>query len=66
VTPDGRIIDHDEWEANIDEWLPNDVDRAHVASLMAPVREPGRMAAWIAPPTSGIHAKPVDFEYVRA
>jgi benzoyl-CoA 2,3-dioxygenase component B len=32
---------------------------------MNPVREPGRIASWIAPPSSGIHGKPVDFEYVR-
>ena len=32
---------------------------------MRPVREPGRMAGWIAPPATGIHAKPVDYEYVK-
>ena len=26
--------------------------------------EPGKMAGWVAPPSSGIHARPVDFEYV--
>ena len=34
-------------------------------SLMTAVHEPGRMAGWIAPPATGIHAKPVDFDYVR-
>ena len=32
---------------------------------MVGVREPGRMAGWLAPPSAGIHAKPVDFEYVK-
>jgi hypothetical protein len=32
---------------------------------MVPVREPGQMASWLVPPSNGIHAKPVDFEYVR-
>ena len=27
--------------------------------------EPGKMAGWVAPPSKGIHAKPVDFEYVK-
>jgi benzoyl-CoA 2,3-dioxygenase component B len=32
---------------------------------MAPVHEPGKIAGWIAPPASGIHGKPFEFEYVR-
>jgi benzoyl-CoA 2,3-dioxygenase component B len=38
----------------------------YVRSLMIPVHEPGRMASWIAPPATGIHQKPVDYDYVRA
>jgi benzoyl-CoA 2,3-dioxygenase component B len=45
-------------------WLPSDADRAHVASLMAPVTDPGGMAGWLAPPATGVNTKPVDFEYV--
>jgi benzoyl-CoA 2,3-dioxygenase component B len=33
--------------------------------LMVGVTEPGKMAGWVAPPSKGIHAKPVDFEYVK-
>lgn len=65
VSPDGRIVDDDEWSARIPEWLPTDADRAHVESLMTGVTEPGRMAAWIAPPATGIHSRPVEFEYVK-
>ena len=64
VSPDGRIVSADEWDAHVDEWLPNDGDRAHVLSLMVGVDQPGQMAAWIAPPANGIHQKPVDYEYV--
>jgi benzoyl-CoA 2,3-epoxidase subunit B len=64
-TPDGRALTAEEWSAGRDRWLPTDGDRSHVASLMQPVTEPGRTAGWVAPPASGIHAKPVDFEYVR-
>jgi benzoyl-CoA 2,3-dioxygenase component B len=65
VTPDGRVIGADEWEAHRAQWLPTDDDRAHVASLMTPVTAPGRMAGWIAAPAAGIHQQPVEFEYVR-
>ena len=65
VAPDGRIISEAEWEANVDEWLPSDAERDHVTSLMAGVTEPGKMAGWVAPPASGIHRQPVEFEYVR-
>jgi benzoyl-CoA 2,3-dioxygenase component B len=65
VTPGGRVVTADEWSAGIDDWLPTPADRQHVASLMRPVPEPGRMAGWLAPPATGIHAQPVEFEYVR-
>jgi benzoyl-CoA 2,3-dioxygenase component B len=65
VTPDGRVVSDAEWAQHRAEWLPTEADREHVASIMAPVTRPGEMAGWIAAPASGIHAKPVDFEYVR-
>jgi len=36
-----------------------------VHSLMRRVTEPGKMAAWIAPPDRGINNLPVEYEYVR-
>jgi len=65
VSPDGRLLSEDEWSAGVPDWLPRDDDRAHVESLMVGVREPGRMAGWIAAPSTGIHRQPVDYEYVR-
>ncbi len=65
VSPDGRLITEAEWAAGVDNWLPTDDDKAHVESLMTAVREPGKMAGWVAPPSTGIHQQPVDFEYVR-
>ncbi len=65
VSPDGRVIDEDTWNANVDAWLPSDADRAHVKSLMTGVTEPGKMAGWVAPPATGIHQQPVEYEYVR-
>jgi benzoyl-CoA 2,3-dioxygenase component B len=64
-TPDGRQVTAEDWTAGRDRWLPTEDDRAHVASLMRPITEPGRIAGWVAPPASGIHSRPVDFEYVR-
>jgi benzoyl-CoA 2,3-dioxygenase component B len=65
VDPDGRVLSETEWEAARGGWLPSEDDSAFVRSLMTPVDEPGRMASWIAPPSAGIHQKPVDYEYVR-
>lgn len=62
----GHLLNAGEWEARRAAWLPTEEDREHVASLMVPVTEPGRMASWVAPPSSGIATKPIDFEYVRA
>ena len=66
VTPQGEVIDSDTWERRRNEWLPSDSDRAYVGSLMPEaLTEPGKFANWIAPPSRGIDARPVDFEYVR-
>jgi benzoyl-CoA 2,3-dioxygenase component B len=65
VSPDGRIVSEAEWEARRAAWLPSAADEAYVASLMKPVIERGRFAAWIAPPARGINGQPIDFEYVR-
>ncbi len=66
VTPEGRIVSAEEWGRRAREWLPTDADRRHVQGLMKPVTEPGRMAGWVAPPSTGIATKPADFSYVRA
>lgn len=63
--PEGRMIDAEEFARRQAEWLPSESDRAHVASLMQRVVEPGKMAAWIAPPDRGINSLPVEYEYVR-
>ena len=65
VTPDGRIVSASEWKAGEAKWLPTGDDQKFVESLMQPVREPGKMAGWVAPPASGLHGKPVDYEYVK-
>ena len=65
VSPDGRLVDEPTWQANVDDWLPTDDDRQHVESLMHRVTERGKMAGWLAAPSTGIHAKPLDFDYVR-
>jgi benzoyl-CoA 2,3-dioxygenase component B len=62
---EGRRISHESFDAHLSEWLPTEADRAFVHSLMKPVTEPGKMAAWIAPPDRGINNNPVDYEYVR-
>ncbi|MPM51901.1 Benzoyl-CoA oxygenase component B [bioreactor metagenome] len=65
LSPDGRPVTEQEWQARQDEWLASDADRTYVASLMKQCLEPGKFAGWIAPPVMGINRQPVDFEYVR-
>jgi benzoyl-CoA 2,3-dioxygenase component B len=65
ISPDGRVLDRQEWDAHAAEWLPGAEDRAFVQSLMGRVVEPGKFANWIAPPERGINGQPVSFEYVR-
>jgi benzoyl-CoA 2,3-epoxidase subunit B len=65
ATPDGKVLPAGEWAARKGEWLPTDVDRTHVRSLMRPVHERGKIAGWIAPPRNGINGKPFDYDYVH-
>ena len=65
VTPHGELISEELWEQNRDEWLPSAADKEHVRSLMRPVYEPGKIAAWVAPPSQGINGKPFEYEYVH-
>jgi benzoyl-CoA 2,3-epoxidase subunit B len=65
ATPDGEIISQEEWDRRQGEWLPTDVDKTYVRSLMQPVYERGKIAAWIAPPRQGINGKPFDYDYVH-
>jgi benzoyl-CoA 2,3-dioxygenase component B len=65
VTPGGELVDAATWEAQRSVWLPTPDEEAHVASLMVPVREPGRMAGWLSAPANGINGRPTDVEYVR-
>jgi benzoyl-CoA 2,3-dioxygenase component B len=62
---DGRLLTAEEWAKHRDQWLPSPSDEAYVETLMKPVREPGKIAAWIAPPSKGINGQPFEFEYVR-
>ena len=61
----GRPIGAEAYQTGLAAWLPSDADRAFVHSLMKPVTEPGKVAAWIAPPERGINGLPLDYEYVR-
>ena len=65
VTPEGQVIDADDWTARRDDWLPNEADHEYVGSLMQQVTEPGRFAGWISPPRLGIDRQPLDFPYVK-
>jgi benzoyl-CoA 2,3-dioxygenase component B len=65
ASPDGEPLSDDEWNHQNRDWLPTEVDKTYVRSLMRPVHERGKIAAWIAPPRNGINGKPFDYDYVH-
>jgi benzoyl-CoA 2,3-epoxidase subunit B len=65
ATPEGEIVSAGEWERRKGQWLPTDTDKTFIRSLMRPVHERGKIAAWIAPPRQGINGKPFDYDYVH-
>jgi benzoyl-CoA 2,3-dioxygenase component B len=65
VDPSGKLMPKEEYDRRLHEWVPSPDDRAFVKSLMQKVVEPGKMAAWVAPPDRGINNLPLDYEYVH-
>jgi benzoyl-CoA 2,3-dioxygenase component B len=65
VDPRGNMIPREAYERMLPQWIPSESDKAFVHSLMRRVIEPGKMAAWIAPPDRGINNLPVEHEYVH-
>lgn len=63
--PAGNRIAPEAFAAGLPHWIPTPADQEFVQSLMNPVLEPGKVAAWIAPPDRGVNNLPVDYEYVR-
>jgi benzoyl-CoA 2,3-dioxygenase component B len=52
--------------AEVEAYLPLASDLAWLAAIEGgAVREPGRVASWIAPPSQRIAGQPLDFAYVR-
>jgi len=65
IGPSGELLAEAEWRRRAPAWLPTEQDKAYVRSLMKPVYERGKIAAWIAPPRQGINGKPFEYEYVH-
>jgi len=65
ASPTGEKLLAAEWEQRKAQWLPTEVDKTFVRSLMRPVYERGKIAAWLAPPRNGINGKPFDYDYVH-
>jgi benzoyl-CoA 2,3-dioxygenase component B len=65
ASPDGEKLTRQEWEQRSTAWLPTEVDKTYIRSLMQPVHERGKIAAWIAPPRHGINGQPFDYDYVH-
>ncbi|MEE9385722.1 MAG: benzoyl-CoA 2,3-epoxidase subunit BoxB [Nannocystaceae bacterium] len=63
--PKGNLILQEAFKANEARWLLQPEDNAYLSSLMVGVRERGKFANWIAPPSRGINRQPLDFDYVR-
>jgi benzoyl-CoA 2,3-dioxygenase component B len=65
ASPTGEKLSAAEWEQRKGQWLPTDTDKTFVRSLMQPVHQRGKIAAWVAPPRNGINGQPFDYDYVH-
>jgi benzoyl-CoA 2,3-epoxidase subunit B len=65
ASPAGERLSAAEWEQRKGQWLPTGTDKTFIRSLMRPVYERGKIAAWLAPPRNGINGKPFDYDYVH-
>jgi benzoyl-CoA 2,3-dioxygenase component B len=65
VDPKGNIIAQADYQRGLENWLPTNMDRSYIHSLMHQVTEPGKVAGWIAPPDRGINNQSIEHEYVE-
>src|SRR5262249_24299280 len=65
LPPGRRALDAAPWAAGRPAWRLALEDKAPGDTRMRRVYEPGRIAAWLAPPRSGINGQPLDYGYVR-
>jgi benzoyl-CoA 2,3-epoxidase subunit B len=65
ASPSGEVLSADEWQQRKSQWLPTDTDKTHVRSLMHPVYQRGKIAAWLTPPRNGINGQPFNYDYVH-
>lgn len=64
-TPDGRWLSGQAGSDDGAAWMPSADECQRVQALMQAVTEPGRCAAWLAPPRLGINRLPADHTYVQ-
>jgi len=62
---DGSPMQQEEFEKLRDQRFLTDADFEHLAAVMQPCLEVGKIAGWIAPPVKGIGGQPFEFEYVK-
>ena len=62
---EGRLLSREQWERRKGECLPSEQERAYIKTLQQPVKEPGKIANWLAKPVRGIRGLPFEHEYVR-
>jgi len=65
ASPTGEILTPAEWHERNSQWLPTSTDKTFIRSLMRPVYQRGKIAAWLAPPRNGINGQPFDYDYVH-
>jgi benzoyl-CoA 2,3-dioxygenase component B len=65
VTPEGKVVSPEEWQAAAHDWLPTPSERDYVSLLMKPAFKIGEYAGWVSPPARGINHQALDFDYVR-
>ena len=65
VNPDGKIISKNEYDNKLGSWLPSEIDKEFINSLMVQVTEVNKTAGWIAAPNRGINNMDIGYEYVN-
>ena len=65
ITPEGDVINEEQWLSRSNEWLSSAEDGDYIQSLMVPCKEKGKYANWISEPRAGVNNQSNDFEYVK-
>ena len=64
IDPKGKFLEKNKYTELMKSWIPSELDKSFIKSLMIQEIEPGKTASWIGLPKRGINNQSLEYDYV--